>query len=86
MGVNFPYTDEGNQLYESIRMTAEAEERSNSWIVYRLLKDHFDTKSQDFQDKVKQSLNGSVEAEPTTVSEPIKQSEPAADPDFNLHD
>ena len=75
MGINFPNTKEGDFLRESIRVTGEQDDRSNSKIVYNLIRDHFNDTTDEFKsmvnDRVAQEKDNDSQGEGSSVGDAL---------------
>ncbi len=62
MGANFPHSEEGDYLYDVVSFEAVEKERSNSWVIYQLIKEHYMPLLDDFRPRMEiaKAANGDV--------------------------
>jgi hypothetical protein len=52
IGINFPFTREGDFLYKCLKVTKDQEDRSMSNVIFRILREHFDKTTDNFKEHV----------------------------------
>jgi hypothetical protein len=63
IGINFPFNEEGNRIYDCLHETKRNEDRSMSKVIFRILKQHYGDGPYDEEQET--VIKGDVERYPT---------------------
>jgi hypothetical protein len=62
IGINFPFTREGDFLYKCLKVTKDQEDRSMSNVIFRILREHFDKTTDNFKEHVYDEIDVDIKA------------------------